>query len=164
MRTALVAMVIGGAAWAAGAWAQANLPFSGFSHDASLPVQISADALDVSQADARATFTGGVVVGQGELRLAADEITVFYSGETATGRVTRMEAAGNVTLTNGAESAEAQAASYDVASGIVDMSGDVLLTQGENALSGQALSIDLNAGTAQMQGRVQTILQPQADQ
>ncbi|MEM7613667.1 MAG: lipopolysaccharide transport periplasmic protein LptA [Pseudomonadota bacterium] len=145
------------------AGAQAVVPFGGFSHDNSQPVEIASDSLAVNQSDGTASFQGNVVVGQGSLRLAADSITVFYGGDGgATGQVTKMEAAGNVTLTNGAEAAEAEAASYDVATGKVAMTGDVLLTQGDNALSGQALAIDLNAGTAQMQGRVQTILQPAA--
>ncbi|MEM9228459.1 MAG: lipopolysaccharide transport periplasmic protein LptA [Pseudomonadota bacterium] len=147
------------------AFAQAVVPFGGFSHDSSQPVEIASDSLAVNQAQGTASFVGNVVVGQGSLRLAADSITVFYGsgdGDAVTGQVSKMEAAGNVTLTNGAEAAESQSASYDVSTGQVAMTGDVLLTQGDNALSGQALAIDLNAGTAQMQGRVQTILQPQA--
>ena len=145
------------------ALAQAALPFGGFSHDASQPVEIAADSLSVNQAEGNAVFKGNVVVGQGTLRLAADRITVFYGvGGQSTGEVTRMEAEGNVTLTNGAEAAEAARASYDVASGVVAMAGDVLLTQGSNALSGQDLRIDLATGTAEMQGRVQSILRPQS--
>lgn len=140
--------------------AQANVPFGGFSHDATQQVQIAADALTVNQADGSVIFEGAVEVGQGTLRLAADKVTVFYEGDAGTGEVRRMEATGNVVLTNGAEAAEAAEAAYDVPEGIVTMSGDVLLTQGDNALSGQALEIDLDTGTAQMQGRVQTILQP----
>lgn len=148
--------------WGVTALAQGAVPFGGFSHDSSQPVEIASDSLAVDQSAGTASFVGNVVVGQGSLRLAADKITVFYGGGNATGEVTRMEAEGNVTLTNGAEAAEAKAASYDVATGQVSMSGDVLLTQGANALSGQELAIDLNAGTAEMKGRVQTILQPSA--
>ena len=153
----LAALALAGAAFA-----QANLPFGGFSHDSSLPVEIAADSLTVSQSAGRATFEGNVVVGQGTLRLAANRIEVVYDGSAASGRVSRMEATGNVTLTNGAESAEAQTAVYDVGSGDVMMTGDVLLTQGDNALSGQTLRIDLDTGTARMEGRVQSVLQPAA--
>ena len=71
-----------------------------------------------------------------------------------------MVATGNVTLTNGAEAAEAEQATYEVAAGTIEMEGDVLLTQGQNALSSQTLRIDLNAGTGQLEGRVQTIFVP----
>lgn len=141
---------------------QGDLAFGGFAHDASLPVEISAESLAVNQAEGTATFEGNVLVGQGTLRLSADKIVVHYDGEGQTGEVSRLEASGGVTLTNGAEAAEAEQAVYDVASGTVRMTGDVLLTQGENALSSQTLAIDLNSGTARMEGRVQTILQPQS--
>ena len=140
--------------------AHSSVPFGGLKHDSSQQVEISADSLRVDQASGSATFAGNVVAGQGTLRLAADSITVFYSGEDGDGAVSRLEAAGNVTLTNGTEAAESQKAVYDVATGMVSMSGEVLLTQDGNALSGQDLAIDLNAGTAEMKGRVSTILRP----
>ncbi len=71
-----------------------------------------------------------------------------------------MVAIGNVTLANGAEAAEAQQATYEVAAGTIEMQGDVLLTQGQNALSSETLSIDLNKGTGQLEGRVKTIFVP----
>lgn len=80
------------------------------------------------------------------------------------GGIDHMIATGNVTLTTGPEAAEAEKASYVVATGIVEMEGDVLLTQGSNALSGEKLFIDLNAGTGRMAGRVKTIFTPQSDQ
>lgn len=140
----------------------ASVPFGGLSHDAALPVEITSDALAIDQAAGTAVFTGGVQVGQGTLRLAADRIEVFYASEegSGTGQVERMEASGNVTLTNGAEAAEAARAVYEVASGVVEMEGDVVLTQGRNALSSERLRIDLNAGTAAMEGRVQTVFVP----
>lgn len=145
---------------AAPALAQDAMPFGGLKHDSSQQVEVSADSLRVDQASGSATFAGNVVVGQGTLRLAADSITVFYASEDGGGAISRLEASGNVTLTNGAEAAEARAAVYDVATGTVSMTGDVLLTQDGNALAGQELAIDLNAGTAEMKGRVSSILRP----
>ena len=79
-----------------------------------------------------AVFTGGVKVGQGTLRLAADRVEVFYADDTGseTGQVERMVATGNVTLSNGAEAAEAEQATYEVAAGTIEMEGDVLLDPG----------------------------------
>jgi lipopolysaccharide export system protein LptA len=138
-----------------------SVPF-GQGHDRTQPVEITSDRLDLDQAAGTAIFTGTVKVGQGELRLAADRVQVFYvegAGEAA-GQVQRMVANGNVTLSNGTEAAEADEAVYEVVGGTVDMAGDVLLTQGRNALSSQRLHIDLNAGTARVEGRVQTIFTP----
>ena len=153
----LTAMIVTTLAWPAAAQQVAF----GERHDATQPVEITADRLDLDQAAGSAVFTGGVRVGQGELRLAADRVEVFYDeGGQASGTVRRMNATGNVTLSNGTEAAEAQAAAYEVATGIVEMQGEVLLTQGRNALSSERLRIDLNAGTGQLEGRVRTIFTP----
>jgi len=141
----------------------AQVPFGGLEHDATLPVEITSDRLDLDQAAGTAVFTGAVKVGQGELRMAADRVEVFYAGgpEGGTGQVTRMVATGNVTLANGSEAAEADTATYEVAAGTIVMKGDVLLTQGRNALSSETLNIDLATGTGRLEGRVQTIFVPQ---
>lgn len=163
MRALCSAAIFLVASTAAGAAQETEVPFGGLRHDASLPVEITADALALDQAAGTALFTGGVEVGQGALRLAADRIEVFYADAgDATGAVQRMRADGNVTLSNGAEAAEAQRATYEVAAGIIEMDGDVLLTQGQNALSSERLRIDLNAGTGMLEGRVQTIFVPAA--
>ena len=144
------------------ALAQAQVPFGGLEHDSSLPVEITADRLDLDQSAGSAVFAGQVKVGQGTLRLAADRVEVFYdeSSTSPTGKVQRMIATGNVTLANGAEAAEADHAVYEVAAGTIAMDGNVLLTQGQNALSSERLDIDLNKGTGRLEGRVQTIFVP----
>lgn len=138
-----------------------SVPF-GEGHDRTQPVEITSDRLDLDQAAGTAVFTGTVRVGQGELRLAADRVEVFYVAGAAgeNGQVQKMVANGNVTLSNGTEAAEADSAVYEVVAGTIDMTGDVLLTQGRNALSSQKLRIDLTAGKAEVEGRVQTIFTP----
>ena len=141
-----------------------EVPFGGFSHDASLPVEITADALELDQAAGTAVFIGTVRVGQGELRMAADQIEVFYAsegGEAGTGAVERMFATGNVMLSNGTEAAESERATYEVAAGTIEMEGSVLLTQGRNALSSERLNIDLETGPGRLAGRVQPIFVPE---
>lgn len=139
-----------------------EVAFGGLKHDATLPVEVSADKLEVDQADGTAMFSGNVVIGQGDMRLSASQVKVEYAageGET-TGRISQMWASGGVVLVNGAEAAEARDAVYSIDSGTVVMTGDVILTQGQNALSSQRMVINLNDGTAIMDGRVKTILQP----
>jgi lipopolysaccharide export system protein LptA len=150
------------AASALGAAGQGTEVAFGKSHDASAPVEITSDSLQLDQAGGTALFQGTVKVGQGALRLAADQVKVFYAqGENgAQGAVERMEAEGNVTLSNGTEAAQAGRAVYEVASGQVRMEGDVVLTQGQNALSSRNLDIDLTRGTARLEGRVRTIFTP----
>lgn len=139
----------------------AQVAFGGLRQDSTLPIEVSADQLNVNQGDGTAMFTGNVVIGQGEMRLSADKVRVEYAAQNgnATGRISRLHATGNVVLVNGAEAAEAQEAVYTIGSSSIVMTGGVLLTQGQNALSGERLVVDLNTGTGQMEGRVKTILQ-----
>ncbi|SFE50999.1 lipopolysaccharide transport periplasmic protein LptA [Roseivivax sediminis] len=136
-----------------------SVAFGGMRQDSSLPVEISADNLEVDQSEGTALYTGSVVIGQGEMRLSAPRVLVVY-GEGA-GRIQRLEATGGVTLVSGDEAAEAERADYDIDAGTVEMTGSVLLTQGENALTSERMVVDLDSGRAQMAGRVRTVLQPQ---
>lgn len=154
---ALVAALGIGAAYAQGA----SVAFGGLKHDASQPVEITADELTVDQATGSAVFAGNVVAGQGEMRLSAARVQVAYATENgqATGRIDQLIATGGVTLVNGAEAAEAARAVYSVSAAEIIMTGDVILTQGVNALSGEKLTVDLNTGSGRMEGRVKTIFQ-----
>ncbi|KMK65521.1 lipopolysaccharide transport periplasmic protein LptA [Puniceibacterium sp. IMCC21224] len=146
------------AASGGGALAQgAQVAFGGMQQDTKLPVEVSADSLSVNQADGTALYTGNVVIGQGEMRLAAPRVLVVYA-ESA-GRIERLEATGGVTLVNGDEAAEAERADYNIDAGTVVMTGNVLLTQGGNALTSESMTVNLESGTAQMSGRVRTVLQ-----
>jgi lipopolysaccharide export system protein LptA len=135
-----------------------NVPFGAIKADPTLPVEVTADTLDVNQADGTALFTGNVVVGQGEMRLSAQRVQVIYNAE-ADG-IERLEAEGDVVLVNGPDAAEADRAEYTVGAGVVVMTGDVLLTQGANALTSDRMTVNLTTGTANMAGRVKTILNP----
>jgi len=160
MRVSCFAAILLAATSAPIAAQHTQVPFGGVEHDASAQVEITADALQLDQATGTAVFTGTVRVGQGELRMAADRVEVFYVDDGTSGQIDHLIATGSVTLSNGTEAAEAEQATYEVAAGIVEMQGDVLLTQGPNALSSQQMRIDLNTGTGVLEGRVKTILQP----
>lgn len=136
-----------------------NVAFGGMRADVSAPVEVAADNLSVNQADGSAVFTGNVVIGQGEMRLSADTVTVIYA-EGGQSRIKSLDAKGNVTLVSGPDAAEAQAATYDVESGNVTLTGDVVLTQGQNVLTGDRMLVNLESGTAQVEGRVRSVLQP----
>ncbi len=136
----------------------AQVAFGTMRADTSLPVEVTADQLEVDQADGAAVFTGNVVIGQGEMRLSAGRVRVEYAQDRQ--RIARMQASGGVTVVNGAEAAEAETADYDIDAGQIVMTGDVLMTQGQSAVSGERMVINLNAGTATVEGRVRTILAP----
>ena len=137
--------------------AQTNINLGGITTDPSAPVEVAADSLSVDQETGTAIFDGNVVIGQGDLRIAAGSAQVVY--DAASGDIASFEATGGVTFANGTEAAEAQSASYDLQNGNLILIGDVLLTQGASALSADRMTIDVASGNAQMEGRVRTVFQ-----
>ncbi|MGF1660518.1 MAG: LptA/OstA family protein [Rubrimonas sp.] len=156
--------------WSAGAaQAQQGSPFGGFRHDSAAPIEITADALEVRQAESRAIFSGAVVAGQGELRLSSETLSVWYAardaGDAAAaqggGDIDRLRAEGGVFLSSGSETARGEWADYDVRTGLVTMGGGVVLAQGDNAIRGERLVVDLNTGVGRVEGgRVQSVFRP----
>ena len=136
----------------------AKVAFGGLKQDTSQPVEITADSLQINQADGKATFTGNVLVGQGAMRLSAAEINVEYAADGQ--GIKTLHATGGVTIVNATDAAEAAEATYTISTGAVVMTGNVLLTQGPNAISGERLVLDLRAGTGVMEGRVKTVFTP----
>ncbi|MEL6284329.1 MAG: LptA/OstA family protein [Pseudomonadota bacterium] len=130
---------------------------------------MSAEAFRVDNANQIGIFTGTseqpVDVRQGDVRLQAKEIRIYYNGgvDRPEGQdaIRRLEAIGEVFITNGKESAEAARADYDVAAAEIVMDGNVRLLQGESVMKGERLRIDLEAGTGRMEGgRVQVSINP----
>lgn len=139
----------------------ANISFGPMTQDTSLPVEIKADTLSVNNADGSAVFSGNVLVGQGEMRLAAAEVKVEYAADSRA--IRRLHATGGVTITSAQDAAESSEAVYEIDSGLVVMTGNVLLTQGNSALSGQKLTIRMQSGTGVMEGGVSTTFLPGAN-
>ena len=153
----LMPMILSLALAAAPALAQ-NTGF-GNAQDTKLPVEVTSEQLSVDQKTGVATFTGKVVIVQGQMRLAADRVTVTYA-QGAKRRISAMHAQGNVTMVSGEDAAESRAADYDVESGNVVLTGDVLMTQTGNVVAGEKVVVNLATGTAQASGRVRSVLQP----
>lgn len=120
------------------------------------PVEVEADTLAINQEDGTATFSGNVLIVQGEMRLSAANVQVYYHAESK--RIERLHATGGVTVVSGDDAAEGQEANYNIDTGNIVMNGNVLLVQGQNVLSAAHMTINTKAGTAQMGGRVKTIL------
>lgn len=135
---------------------ETRVSFGALQVDTTLPVEVTADTLDVDQQTGEAVFEGSVLVSQGDMRLTAPRVLVVYDADTRA--IARMEATGGVTLVSGPDAAEATRADYTIDSGVIVMSGDVLLTQGPSALTSDKMTVNLTTGSAQMVGRVTTIL------
>ena len=144
--------------------AQTTIGFGGVPHDPDQPVDVTAESLTLDQSSGEVTFTGDVVVVQGDLRLAADEVRVRYSDDSGTTQVTEVRATGNVLVTRGTDAAEGEEAFYDVPAGIFRVTGNVVIVQGPTTIAGDRLVLDMNTGNGRVEGRVRTTLTPSENQ
>ena len=128
-------------------------------HDSSLPIEITADSLEVLQEQQLATFYGNVDAVQGDLVLSADELRVHYdsaaepAGAAVAGggrTIQRIEAEGNVFVTSPRETAAGEVGVYDVAANLITLEGRVVLTQDDNVIKGERLEVDLTSGRSQV--------------
>jgi lipopolysaccharide export system protein LptA len=127
-----------------------------FRHDSSLPIEITADSLEVLRDQRVATFTGNVDAVQGDLVLTADRLRIHYSGDDAGaaagtgGSIRRIEAFGKVFITSPRETAQGEVGVYDVADETITLEGDVVLTRERNVIEGERLELDLATGRSRM--------------
>lgn len=118
------------------------------------PIEITSDRLVVEQEKQIATFSGNVDAVQGDVSLRADQLRVHYarSEDRAEGgdqqSIRRIEAEGNVLLTQPGETAQGQAGVYEVPQGRVMLQGNVVLTRGQNVVRGDRLDMNLNTGVS----------------
>ena len=123
-------------------------------------LEITSETLEVDQETGVSTFSGDVVVAQGDMRLTAQSLRIEYStsGEDSRQRIDRLVADGGVTMVTEAEAVEARSAIYSLTDQTLEMIGDVVLVQGANILAGERFFADLRTGTGRMSGRVRTLI------
>lgn len=123
-------------------------------HDSAAPIDFSAARIELQDRAGRVMLSGDVVIRQAEMTLTADRMTITYTGDIMNGspQVSRLDAAGGVTVTRPDQNARAQFAVYDLNSRVITMIGGVQLRQGSNTLTGSRLSIDLDTGRATIDG------------
>ncbi len=137
----------------------ADKPSVPFQHDNKTPIDITADKLDVLQAENKAIFTGHVIAIQGDVRLTSEKMTVFYhqqeaqekgkkpakdvAGENA---IRRIEVEQNVFLATPAETASGSSGTYDIEKNQITLDTNVVLTKDKNTLKGDHLVYDFSTG------------------
>ena len=120
----------------------------GDAHDRSLPIEITANSLEVRQDQEAAIFRGEVRAIQGEMRLTADELVVHYRQgvDVVESSISRIDAQGRVFFSTPSETAQGNQGVYDVDDGVITLIGSVVLTRGENVIRGERLVLDLETG------------------
>jgi len=120
------------------------------------PIDITADQLEVIDAENRAIWRGSVEAIQGGNRMRSPSLTVYFarSGTNNSapgagwGAIQRMEAEGPVFYVTPQQNARGDHAVYDAASNTIVMTGKVVLVQDKNVVQGDRLVIDTTTNHA----------------
>lgn len=161
----------------------------GFSQNRDQPIQIEAASLEMRDKKKEATFSGNVKVVQGDTTMTSKTLVVFYESSSAAGAapaansknaaksapiqsatpgpggassIKRLEARGNVVVTQKDQVVTGETAVFDTKTNLVTMLGGVILTQGKNVLRGDRLMVDMTTGVSRVEsdsGRVQGLFQ-----
>lgn len=144
------------------------------------PINIAADKLDYFDKEQKAIYTGNVVAVQGDTRLNATVLTIFFdrkptaakpagakpAGQTSSGsQLRRMEGQGPIVLANKDQVGTGDGLVYDKLENKFYLIGNVALSQGENVTRGDKLIYDLTSGQAVVSsnGRVHSLIMPKDD-
>jgi lipopolysaccharide export system protein LptA len=123
-------------------------------HNSDAPIDFASDRIELQDRANRVLLNGNVRITQAEMTLTAARMTVTYTGEITGGspNVSRLDAAGGVTVSRPDQRARAQYAVYDLNRRVITMLGGVTLNQGANTVSGGRLLINLDTGRATIDG------------
>ena len=138
----------------------------GFSQNRDQPVRIRAASLEVREKDKQATFTGDVHVVNGDTELRCKSLVVFYDEDTGGGKnmkaadpgpsgersIKRIEAKGQVLVTQKDQNATGETAIFNMKENIVTLIGNVVVTRAGDVLRGPKLTVDLTNGVSKMEG------------
>ena len=115
------------------------------------PIEITADELEVFRIENKAIFTGTVEAVQGEMKLNADKMTVFYAQNNndnnekstpsspsagSSNSIERIKATGKVFLSTPSETAQGNYGDYDLNTKTIKLNEEVVLTKGKNVVKG----------------------------
>jgi lipopolysaccharide export system protein LptA len=155
----------------------------GFSQNRDQPIQIEAASLEMHDKKKEATFSGNVKVVQGDTTMTSKTLVVFYEsggsasaapaakgstksapiqsatpGPGGSSSIKRLEAHGNVVVTQKDQVVTGETAVFDTKTNLVTMLGGVVLTQCKNVLKGDRLIVDMTTGVSRVEsdsGKVQ---------
>jgi len=160
----------------------ANAPpnaLQGFSQNHDKPIKIDAAALEVRDKNKIATFSGNVQVVQGDTVLRCKSLAVFYDqqntgnamtaaqpGPGGNQRIKRLEARGDVIVTQKDQTATGDLGVFDMASNTVALTGNVVVRQGQSVIQGSRITVNLTTGVSHVEsgksgdGRVKALFMP----
>ena len=131
------------------------------------PVKISADMVEVDQKSQSSTYSGNVILRQGDMRLTAETVKV----NADRGKLSAIKAMGHpaefrsVSEDGTPVRGQADVVQFKARAEILLLVGEGKLTQGGNTIENDRIEFNLRtgnlkAGGRQAKGRVEVILQP----
>ena len=146
--------------------APASKPITG-DHDNNAPINISSDNFQADLNGKSGTWTGNVLMVQGDTKMRSNQVRV----STVNGKADKIYAEGNVVVDSPTSGiATGDKGVYSVGPRIVVMTGHVVLKKGKNVMQGSQVTVNLAtgqmvipAGTKSAQnpnGRVQGVFVP----
>ena len=120
-------------------------------HDADAPINIAADKFIADENAKTGTWSGNVVITQGDMRMRANTVRMNVVGKdnkpdkifAQGGVVVDSPSSGTVTGDNGV---------YDVVQRSVNLTGHVVLTKQNNSMRGAQMTVNLVSGIATLGG------------
>jgi lipopolysaccharide export system protein LptA len=139
-------------------------------HDNSAPINISSDSFQADLNGKTGTWSGNVVVVQGDTKMRSNSVRM----STVNGKADKVLATGNVVVDSPKSgTATGENGVYSVGPRSVLMTGNVVLKKGKDVMRGCQLTVNLNTGQAvlgscaQAQGkgggRVQGVFTPNSN-
>lgn len=127
------------------------------------PIRVNADTSSVLERERRVVVVGNVDIVQGDARLRADEVTLFYSGRSdddgssgisgGFGDIESMRATGDVFYVTPDLKARGDVGVYDANSDIIRLTGEeVVLIRGEDVARGCQLELKVAEGRSNLKG------------
>ncbi|MGZ5928257.1 MAG: lipopolysaccharide transport periplasmic protein LptA [Rhizomicrobium sp.] len=129
----------------------AAAPVLASKHDANAPINVSADKFLADSNAKTGTWTGNVLVVQGDMRMRANSVRLNVTGKD--NKPDKILANGNVVVdspTSGTVTGDNGV--YDVVAHTVTMTGKVVLTREKNVMRGNQLTVNLDSGLATLGG------------
>jgi len=119
------------------------------------PIQIVSDRMEAYNEKRMVIFSGNAVATQGSRVIRAERLTLYYredrktagsspAGVEGTGNLERVEAKGNVTITEGERVVTGDEALFEQDTQKITMTGSAVLREGANSIRGDRIIVFLN--------------------
>ena len=132
--------------------------------DRNTPIQIVSDRMDAYNEKGIVVFDGNAIATQGDRTIRAEKITLYYKKKAEgggqaestdirkNGDLDKIEAKGNVRITQGARIVTGNEAIYLQDAQKIIIKGDAVLSEGKNIIKGKQVVVFLNENRGVVEG------------